>query len=205
MFGTHRRVKAELHFPDLMPVGGVRLAAVVTALAVALAGCSTTSKTPTTSKATSTPTMPTTSQAPSTPTPTAPRVPEDRLSSILLTVDEGNAIMGATNMEDLGGLATLDTNAFAVSNPDCLGAAHIVQPPVYSHSMAALSRGPSGISWGDPPKISLIMNRHNARDWTCQRALSAVWNVVIDAKACAFKIANQGVQVADKIAAKATQ
>ena len=72
MFGTHRRVKAELHFPDLMPVGGIRLAAVVTALAVALAGCSTTSKTPTTSKATSTPTMPTTSQAPS--TPTAPRV-----------------------------------------------------------------------------------------------------------------------------------
>jgi hypothetical protein len=42
--------------------------------------------------------------------------------------------MGATNMEDLGGLATLDTNAFAVSNAGCLGAAHTAQPPVYSDS-----------------------------------------------------------------------
>lgn len=49
------------------------------------------------------------------------------------------------------------------------------------------------------------MNRHNARGWACQRALSAVWNLVIDVKACAFKIADQGVQAADKIAAKATQ
>jgi PknH-like extracellular domain len=58
---------------------------------------------------------------------------------------------------------------------------------------------------GDPPKISMIMNRHRARGWTCQRALSAVWNAVIDIKACGFKIADQGVQAADKIAAKATQ
>ena len=58
---------------------------------------------------------------------------------------------------------------------------------------------------GDPPKITMIMNRHNARGWTCQRVLSAVRNAVIDVKACAFKISDQGVQAADKIAAKATQ
>ena len=57
---------------------------------------------------------------------------------------------------------------------------------------------------GDPPKITM-MNRHNARGWTCQRVLSAVRNAVIDVKACAFKISDQGVQAADKIAAKATQ
>jgi hypothetical protein len=37
--------------------------------------------------------------------------------------------MGTSNMQDLGGLAALDTNAFAVVSPDCLGAAHSVQPP----------------------------------------------------------------------------
>src|SRR5262249_3855048 len=214
--------------------------------------------------ATSTPTSttPTTSQTTSTPTSTAPRVPEDRLSEILLTADEGNAIMGSTNMEDLGGSTTLDTNALAVSNPDCLGAAHIVQSAVYADSgytatkfdvlhepgqrythqleqagttfpsadqalafvqaqagkwkacagqtvTDALNGGP--LTWtfanfmGDPPKISLIMNRHNARGWACQRTLSAVWNLVIDVKACDFKIGNEGVQAADKIAAKATQ
>lgn len=41
--------------------------------------------------------------------------------------------------------------------------------------------------------------------WTCQRVLSAVRNAFIDVKACAFKISEQGVQAADKIAAKATQ
>jgi PknH-like extracellular domain len=53
---------------------------------------------------------------------------------------------------------------------------------------------------GDPPK-----NRHTARGWTCQRVLSAARNAVIDVNACAFKISDQGVQAADKIAAKATQ
>ena len=184
------------------------------------------------------------------------------MSSFLLTADEGNAIMGSTDMQDLGGLATLDTNAFPVSNPDCLGAAHIVQPPVYSDSgytavkfdvlhkpgarytnsieqalttfqsadqalaFVQTSAGKwkacagqdinepfngGALHWtfgnlvGDPPKISMIMNRHNSRGYTCQRVLSAVRNAVIDVKACAFKISDQGVQAADKIAAKATQ
>lgn len=58
---------------------------------------------------------------------------------------------------------------------------------------------------GDVPKIALRYNRLNARGWACQRALSAVLNVVIDVKARAYKIDNEGIQAADKIAAKATQ
>ena len=264
MFGTHRRPNAEFHFPNLVPVGGIRLAAVGAVAAVALAGCSSHSSTPTTSKAPSTPTSttPTSSTTSAPPTSAAPRVGEDRLSSILLTVGEGNAIMGSTDMQDFGGPTTLDTNLFQVSNADCLGAAHIVQPPIYAdsgytavkfdvlreqgqrytHSIEqgvttfpaadqalsfvqasaakwkacagqTVSDGLNGtaLQWtfanfaGDPPKISLIMNRHNARGWACQRALSAVWNLVIDVKACDFKIGNEGVVAADKIAAKATQ
>ena len=125
MFGAHVRLPA------------MRLATTLAAVGVvAMAGCSSASKAPASSPATSAPTSaaPKSSAASSPPTSTAPRVPEDGLSSFLLTVDEGNAIMGSTEMQDLGGLAAMDTNAFAVSNPDCLGAAHIVQPPVYSDS-----------------------------------------------------------------------
>jgi hypothetical protein len=260
MFGTHRRIKVEFQLSNLAPLGGIRLAGVGAVVAVVLAGCSTHSSTPTTSKATSTPTSttPTSSTTSAPPPPPPPRVSEDRLSSILLTVDEGNQIMGSTDMQDFGGLTSLDTNVFNVSNPDCLGAAHIVQPAVYAdsgytavkfdvlreqgeryhHSIeqgvttfpaadqalsfvqasAAKWKACAGqsiselpLQWtfanfaGDPPKISLIMNRHNARGWACQRALSAVWNLVIDVKACDFKIGNEGVVAADKIAAKATQ
>jgi hypothetical protein len=166
--------------------------------------------------------------------------------------------MGSTDMQDFGGPTTLDPNVFNVSNADCLGAAHIVQPAVYAdsgytavkfdvlreqgqrytHSIeqgvttfpaadqalsfvqasaakwkacAGQSISEAPLQWtfanfaGDPPKISLVMNRHNAKGWACQRALSAVWNLVIDVKACDFKIGNEGVAAADKIAAKATQ
>jgi hypothetical protein len=261
MVRTHRQLKVEFHLPHKIPVGGIRLAAVGAAVAVALAGCSKPSPAPATSKATSTPTtaMPTSSTTSAPPTSTAPRVAEDRLGSILLTADEGNAIMGSTAMEDFGGPTNLDPNVFPISNPDCLGAAHIVQPAVYGDSgytavkfdvlreqgeryKYSIEQGVTtfpaadqalsfvqasaakwkacagqtvdeggGFTWtfanfaGDPPKISLIMNRHNARGWACQRALSAVWNLVIDVKACAFKIGNEGVLAADKIAAKATQ
>ncbi len=260
MFGTHRPLRAEFHSSNLVPVGGIRLAAVGAVVAVALAGCSTHSSTPATSPATSTPTSttPTSSTTSAPPTSAAPRVREDRLSSILLTVDEGNAIMGSTDMQDFGGPTTLDPNVFNVSNPDCLGATHIVQPAVYGDSgytavkfdvlreqgdryhhsieqgvttfpaadqalsfvqaQAAKWKGCAGqsitespLAWtfgnvvGDPPKISLVMNRHNAKGWACQRALSAVENLVIDVKACDYKIGNEGVVAADKIAAKATQ
>jgi hypothetical protein len=265
MLGMRRWLKVEMHFP--VPAagrvgGGIRVAAIVTAGAVALAGCSSKS---TTSKSTSTPANPssTTSQATSTTTttPAPPTVAPDHLSSLLLVPQEADPIMGATGMQDIGGLGSPDTNVFTMSNPDCLGAAHIVQPSVYAdsgytailfdvqhepgnrytHSIEqAVTSYPSAgqalafvtgevgkwkacagqsvtyalkgasTSWtfgdvvGDAPKIALRYNRHNARGWACQRALSAVLNVVIDVKACAFKIDNEGMQVADKIAAKAT-
>jgi serine/threonine kinase PknH len=136
VFGIHRRLKVALHFPDVGGlVGGVRLAAVVTAGTIALVGCSTT---PTTSQVTSTPTTtarPTTSQATSPPTTTSPpTVSPDRLGSILLTPAEADTIMGATGLQDQGGFSGTDTNVFTVSNPDCLGAAHVVQSAVYSDS-----------------------------------------------------------------------
>lgn len=175
---------------------------------------------------------------------------------------EADTIMGAKGMQDIGGLGSADTNVFTMSNADCLGAAHIVQPAVYAdsgftailfdvqhepgnrytHSIEqavtsfpsadqalAFVTGQAGkwkacagqhvtdalkgtnSSWtfgdfvGDVPKIAMRYNRLNARGWTCQRALDAVLNVVIDVKACAYKIDNEGIQAADKIAAKATQ
>ena len=54
------------------------------------------------------------------------------------------------------------------------------------------------------PHIVRIHDR-GEEGWACERVLSAVWNAVIDVKACAFEIADEGVQAADKIAAKATQ
>lgn len=57
---------------------------------------------------------------------------------------------------------------------------------------------------GEVPKISMQYSRQRARGWKCQRALSAVWNLVIDVKACGYTIDNQGLQATDKIAAKAT-
>jgi PknH-like extracellular domain len=265
MLGMRRWLRVDMQFP--LPATGraggvIRLAAIVTAGAVALAGCSSKS---TTSTSTSTPAGPssTTSQATSTTTaPPPPTVAPDHLSSLLLVPQEANPIMGATGMQDIGGLGSPDTNIFATSPPDCLGAAHIVQPSVYgdsgytailfdvqhepgnryTHSIEqAVTSYPSADqalafftgqvgkwkacagkaitdtlkgdtdSWdfgdlvGDAPKIAMRYNRHNARGWTCQRVLDAVLNVVIDVKACAYKIDNQGTQVADKIAAKATQ
>lgn len=105
MFAIRRQLKVGLHFPNLAPdippdraappaqhqigvlVGGIRVAAVVTAGVVLLAGCSRTSTTPTTSQATSAPTS-MTSLATSPPTSTSTTVPTvtpDRLGSILLT------------------------------------------------------------------------------------------------------------------------
>jgi serine/threonine kinase PknH len=243
--------------------GSIRVAAILAAGAVALPGCSSNS---TPSKASSTPAAPTsaTSQATTTTTTTSapPTVAPDHLSSILLVPQEADPIMGATGMTDLGGMGSTDPNAFEMSNPDCLGAAHIVQPPVYAdsgytailfdvlhepgnrytHSIEqAVTSYPSaqqaaafvtaqagkwkacagqnvtdslkgansywtfGDFAGDVPKIALRYNRLNARGWACQRVLNASLNVVIDVKACSFKIGDEGIQVADKIASKANQ
>lgn len=55
---------------------------------------------------------------------------------------------------------------------------------------------------GDVPTIAL--SQHGTSG-DCQRALSAVSNVVIDVEACASPITDQGRQIAEKIAGKATQ
>jgi serine/threonine kinase PknH len=54
---------------------------------------------------------------------------------------------------------------------------------------------------GDVPKIAMARTSGTA---TCQRALSAVSNLIIDVDACS-PTSNQASQIADKIAAKATQ
>jgi hypothetical protein len=58
---------------------------------------------------------------------------------------------------------------------------------------------------GAPPKIWLLTTQLPANGWTCQRALSAVSNLVIDTDACGYNITNQAVRAANVIAAKATQ
>ena len=56
---------------------------------------------------------------------------------------------------------------------------------------------------GAPPKITQVHTQlHGGR--TCQHALSAVSNVVIDVVACGASITNEAGQVADQMAAKVT-
>lgn len=204
----------------------------------------------------------TTTKPPAPTTSSPPLVAPNRLGSILLTPAEANAVMGATGMQDQGSFSGADTNLFTTSIPDCLGAAHIVQPAVwsgsgytairvdvlhqpgnrYTHNIEqAVATFPSpeqalafvkasapkwkacagksvvdtlqGVTtrWafgdfvGDVPTIAMMYSRQNARGWTCQRALSAVWNLVIDVKACGYTINDQGLQAVDKIATKATK
>lgn len=57
---------------------------------------------------------------------------------------------------------------------------------------------------GEVPTVALLYSKQNARGWSCQRALSAILNVVIDVKACGYHIENQGIQIVERIAGKAT-
>ncbi len=54
---------------------------------------------------------------------------------------------------------------------------------------------------GAPPKITLTQTEPGS-DWKCQRALSAVSNVVFDVDACSDGVSDQGSQIVDKMAAK---
>lgn len=59
---------------------------------------------------------------------------------------------------------------------------------------------------GDPPKISLRRSPTSGlKDVTCQHALSAVLNIVIDVNVCAPGTVDQAVQIADQMAAKVPQ
>jgi hypothetical protein len=62
-----------------------------------------------------------------------------------------------------------------------------------------------GTVGGGPPKIWVLLTRAPADGWTCQHALEAVSNVVINVGACGYSITDQAVHAADVIAAKATQ
>jgi PknH-like extracellular domain len=55
---------------------------------------------------------------------------------------------------------------------------------------------------GDVPTIALSQNGASG---DCQRALSAVSNLVIDVEACSSPLTDQGRQIADKMAGKATR
>lgn len=57
---------------------------------------------------------------------------------------------------------------------------------------------------GVPPKISISGSREDVK-WTCQRALRAAANVVVDVAACADQITDQGRRLGDEIAARITK
>lgn len=49
------------------------------------------------------------------------------------------------------------------------------------------------------------VQEESARGWSCQRALTAGNNVVVDVSACAYHIDDQGVRIAEQIAQKIAQ
>ncbi len=195
-------------------------------------------------------------------TNSTPTVAADRLDSILVSVQDVNTLMGASNMQSNGGINHGLGSPETLSNPDCLGALFIAQQPVYESSgyvavsvenlrepenpyahlveqaavsfpsadMALAFLNNSAAKWracagqtitqtvngqpirwavgnlaGDVPTITLLHTQEGAGGWACQRALTAVSNLVLDVNACAQKISDQARQIADKMAAKATQ
>ncbi len=58
---------------------------------------------------------------------------------------------------------------------------------------------------GNPPKITQIYVRENHNGWACQRALSAVSNLVFDIGACGYHITDDASRIADAMAAKVTK
>jgi serine/threonine-protein kinase len=195
---------------------------------------------------------------PDPPTPKKP-VPEDRLSALLLTSSEVNAIMGASNMQPGKSITSMDSSPVTLSQPGCQGALYTSQDPMYAGSgytgvsgMVLAEPGDSNDHWvnqatvtfpsadkanafmqsalgkwkgctgktitvtnkgktyhwtfaeinGQPPKMTVVDIQEGADGWSCQRAMSVANNVVVDVNACAYKIADQGSEIADKIVAK---
>jgi len=58
---------------------------------------------------------------------------------------------------------------------------------------------------GDVPRITQPNTQEGGNGYACQHALSAVSNLVIDISACGYQISDQATQIADKMAAAATQ
>ncbi len=61
-----------------------------------------------------------------------PRLDEAELDDILLTIDELNAIVGATQMTLAGELDEMTDHSADVSDLDCLGAVFGAEEPVYT-------------------------------------------------------------------------
>ncbi len=54
---------------------------------------------------------------------------------------------------------------------------------------------------GAPPKITLADTQEGGDGWGCQRVMSVANNVIVDVRACAYRIDDQGNKIADKIVA----
>lgn len=203
---------------------------------------------------------PPTSEPASQPKPT---VAPERLDSMLLTAEEVNTVMGASDMQPTSEIVHApNMSVYTVSNPQCLGALTVRNAAVYQYSgftaMSFVTVRDPGDRWqrdvdetvvgfpsadlalafvtgqtsqwracagqrltltlkgqtlpvttadlvGDVPTIALRITSEDGRGWACQHTLSVVSNVVVDAEACGYQIDDQGRQIADKIAANATQ
>ncbi|MCQ4365724.1 serine/threonine-protein kinase PknH/PknJ [Mycobacterium gordonae] len=61
-------------------------------------------------------------------------IAEDRLSSLLLSTSEVNAVMGSSRMQPGKPITTMDSSPATLSIPDCLGAMYGSQGPAYAGS-----------------------------------------------------------------------
>jgi serine/threonine-protein kinase len=190
-------------------------------------------------------------------------VAPDRLDSILLTAQEADTIMGATNLQPPKSIrhATYTDPPLTTSNPQCLSKSvpardEVYQSTGYTAVSADMLSAPKGEperyvnqaavsfasadkslafvkssagAWracarqsytvtvdgqtdrwtpgnvvGVTPEISQLRTLDGGGDFACQHVLSAVLNLVVDVRACGYKVNEQARQVADKMAAKAT-
>jgi serine/threonine kinase PknH len=79
------------------------------------------------------------------------------------------------------------------------------QTITFPNNSGGLSQWAIGDMVGDVPTITQLDSRVGIQGYGCQRALSAVWNLVLDVDACSFQVSDQARQIVDKMAAKATQ
>ncbi|RDH79975.1 sensor domain-containing protein [Mycolicibacterium moriokaense] len=63
-----------------------------------------------------------------------PRLDDSAADTVLLPIDEINAIMGTTNLEITSDIADMTDSSDKVSDPDCLGAMFGAEEPVYAGS-----------------------------------------------------------------------
>jgi hypothetical protein len=77
---------------------------------------------------------------PSPPPPPPPPIPAERLSALLLSPSDVNAIMGSSTMQPGKPILSMETSPMTLSLPDCQGALYTSQEPVYAGT------GYSGVS-----------------------------------------------------------